>query len=91
MSKDRSAVVGDTRKAKNVSASLCFGGDFESEFPIEENIDWLRQWYNQAYEGPGYLVDDETYPTEIWEQINTELPANHLDTRYKLVWTVPPD
>ena len=76
------------RKAGKIAADIAFGGDFPSEFSAEENEGWLRQYHRPACPARrGYLIEgDESFPLKIWEQINEDKLANHLDTMYQLVW-----
>ena len=82
--------IGTIRKSRNINVSLAFGGDFESEFTHEENDEWVQQFLKSLDRSKryGYLIEcvNEYYPDKIWVQVNPDLPANHLDTFYKLVY-----
>lgn len=77
------------KKAKNIDFKLAIGSGFDSEFSAKENTDWLRQFVPGAFpELRGYLIEcvNEDYPIRIWEQANSDKPANFLDTMYECIY-----
>lgn len=74
------------RKAKNIKFDLCIGRGFISEFPVEDEIDWLQEIYPQAYSGYSYLIEGGDNPVRVWEHRNEFRDPNNLNEYYTLVW-----
>lgn len=74
------------RKAKNIKYDLCIGRNMDSEYPVEEDIDWLQQYYPGAYSGYAYLIEGGHLPVRIWEHRNEFRDPNDIDEFYTLVW-----
>lgn len=79
-------MLGKRRQAKNIECTLCIGRDFESDHPVADEMDWLRQFV-PCYPGYSYLIEgDETAPKRIWECHNEVLDHNLLTAYYTCVW-----
>lgn len=88
MESTMSLSIGTRRKAKNIRYTLAIGDDMESEFSLDENLDWLRQYHAFANRANSYLVEgQESYPIRVWECSN-EKNANNINALYTLVWQV---
>lgn len=74
------------RKAKNIKFDLCIGRGFDSEFPVEEEIAWLSQFYPNAYCGYSYLIEGGNNPVRVWEHRNEFRDPDNLNEYYTLVW-----